>query len=105
MLRVTMPRLSGHSGQETQTYKGETVVAEERAHDPLKSLRHFWCRRSSAILNAGDGAVRCCGGRGRLANGGSAAGSGLCLRYIFAEERTPVPATEPAPAETARITC
>lgn len=35
LLHVTVPRLSGHSGQDTQTYKPPEVLAAERARDPL----------------------------------------------------------------------
>ncbi len=41
LLRVTMPRLSGHSGQDTQMYKGDALIASECAHDPLKTLRQY----------------------------------------------------------------
>jgi len=37
-LRLTVPRLSGHSGQDTQTYKTADEIAHERARDPLKAL-------------------------------------------------------------------
>lgn len=39
LIRLTVPRLSGHSGQDTQAYKGARVIAEERARDPLMKLR------------------------------------------------------------------
>jgi 2-oxoisovalerate dehydrogenase E1 component len=39
LLRVLVPRLSGHSGQDTQTYKSAEEVAAERARDPLLKLR------------------------------------------------------------------
>ena len=41
LLRLTVPRLSGHSGQDTQTYKTPEVVALERARDPLGKLRSY----------------------------------------------------------------
>ena len=41
LLRLTVPRLSGHSGQDTQAYKAPEVVALERARDPLGKLHHF----------------------------------------------------------------
>ena len=40
LLRLTVPRLSGHSGQDTQTYKGENVIANERQRDPWLRLRN-----------------------------------------------------------------
>jgi 2-oxoisovalerate dehydrogenase E1 component len=41
MLRLTVPRLSGHSGQDTQAYKTPQTVSEERARDPLQALQKF----------------------------------------------------------------
>jgi 2-oxoisovalerate dehydrogenase E1 component len=38
-LRLTVPRLSGHSGQDTQAYKSAGEVAAEQARDPLMKLR------------------------------------------------------------------
>ncbi|HKZ72476.1 MAG TPA: transketolase C-terminal domain-containing protein [Steroidobacteraceae bacterium] len=39
LLRLTVPRLCGHSGQDTQTYKTPEEIAAERARDPLVRLR------------------------------------------------------------------
>ncbi len=39
LLRLTVPRLSGHSGQDTQAYKTSEEVAAEQARDPLTQLR------------------------------------------------------------------
>jgi 2-oxoisovalerate dehydrogenase E1 component len=39
LLRVSVPRLSGHSGQDTQAYKSPGEIAAERARDPLERLR------------------------------------------------------------------
>ena len=41
LLRLTVPRLSGHSGQDTQAYKSPELLARERARDPLDELRRF----------------------------------------------------------------
>jgi 2-oxoisovalerate dehydrogenase E1 component len=41
LLRLRVPRLSGHSGQDTQAYKSQTEIAAERARDPLARLRRF----------------------------------------------------------------
>jgi len=38
LLRLTVPRLSGHSGQDTQAYKTAEEIQHERARDPLKAL-------------------------------------------------------------------
>ncbi len=39
LMRVLVPRLSGHSGQDTQAYKTAEEIAAERGRDPLLQLR------------------------------------------------------------------
>ncbi|MBY0448340.1 MAG: hypothetical protein K2P95_06580, partial [Hyphomonadaceae bacterium] len=39
LLRLTVPRLQGHSFQDTQTYKGEERIKAEWARDPLPRLK------------------------------------------------------------------
>jgi 2-oxoisovalerate dehydrogenase E1 component len=39
LIRLVVPRLSGHSGQDTQTYKSAAEIAAEKARDPLTKLR------------------------------------------------------------------
>lgn len=41
LVRLTVPRLSGHSGQDTQAYKSPELIEEERAKDPLPKLKSF----------------------------------------------------------------
>src|SRR5438552_7415274 len=41
LLRLTMPRLEGHSAQDTQAYKSKEVVAAEWARDPLPRLKAY----------------------------------------------------------------
>jgi len=41
LLRLTVPRLQGHSFQDTQTYKTDAFVREEWARDPLPRLRDY----------------------------------------------------------------
>jgi 2-oxoisovalerate dehydrogenase E1 component len=41
LLRLTVPRLEGHSFQDTQTYKPRETVEAEWARDPLPRLRDF----------------------------------------------------------------
>jgi 2-oxoisovalerate dehydrogenase E1 component len=41
LLRLKVPRLCGHSGQDTQTYKSPEFIAEEEACDPLPKLKRF----------------------------------------------------------------
>jgi 2-oxoisovalerate dehydrogenase E1 component len=39
-----VPRLCGHSGQDTQAYKSPAQIEEERARDPVDKLRRYLCR-------------------------------------------------------------
>jgi 2-oxoisovalerate dehydrogenase E1 component len=41
LLRLTVPRLQGHSAQDTQAYKSAEVVSSEWARDPLPKLRDY----------------------------------------------------------------
>ncbi len=41
LLRLEVPRLCGHSGQDTQAYKSEDFIADEQARDPLPKLRSY----------------------------------------------------------------
>ncbi|MGD9810656.1 MAG: transketolase C-terminal domain-containing protein [Sphingobium sp.] len=41
MLRLTVPRLEGHSFQDTQSYKSDEIVQSEWARDPLPRLRDY----------------------------------------------------------------
>ena len=41
LVRLSVPRLSGHSGQDSQAYKGEQILAAERGRDPLPKLRRY----------------------------------------------------------------
>ncbi len=41
LLRLTVPRLSGHSAQDTQAYKSKEYLAQEQARDPLPKLYRF----------------------------------------------------------------
>jgi 2-oxoisovalerate dehydrogenase E1 component len=41
MLKLSVPRLNGHSAQDTQTYKSPEVIGRERQRDPLGQLQRF----------------------------------------------------------------
>jgi 2-oxoisovalerate dehydrogenase E1 component len=41
LLRLTVPRLQGHSAQDTQAYKSEDFVQSEWARDPLPKLKSY----------------------------------------------------------------
>jgi len=44
LLRLTVPRLEGHSAQDTQAYKSEAEIEGEWARDPLPKLRKYCAR-------------------------------------------------------------
>ena len=41
LIHLTMPRLTGHSYQDNQSYKDEELIKEEEQNDPLTSLKSF----------------------------------------------------------------
>jgi 2-oxoisovalerate dehydrogenase E1 component len=41
LLRMTVPRLSGHSAQDTQAYKSKDQISAEQARDPLPKLHDY----------------------------------------------------------------
>lgn len=41
LLRLEVPRLSGHSGQDTQTYKSAEFISSEEKRDPLPKLKEY----------------------------------------------------------------
>ncbi|MDR9419981.1 thiamine pyrophosphate-dependent enzyme, partial [Gracilimonas sp.] len=41
LIRLTVPRLNGHSYQDNQAYKDEELLKKEQEKDPLKKLREF----------------------------------------------------------------
>ncbi len=51
LLRLTVPRLSGHSAQDTQDYKTPEFVAGEKARDPLPRLKEYLVPK---IMSAAD---------------------------------------------------
>ncbi|HVV64763.1 MAG TPA: transketolase C-terminal domain-containing protein [Rhizomicrobium sp.] len=48
LLHFKVPRLEGHSFQDTQSYKPEEVVKSEWANDPLPKLKRHFCAMASA---------------------------------------------------------
>lgn len=77
LLRLTVPRLSGHSGQDTQTYKTGDELAAERARSAHRPAR---ARRAGAAQRGGVGGARAAreGGRGARAHGRRAACAAGC---------------------------
>ena len=54
LLRLRVPRLSGHSGQDSQSYKSPELLAAERASDPLVRLRSFLVPRQMSAERWGE---------------------------------------------------
>ncbi|EPJ53006.1 MAG: transketolase domain-containing protein [Osedax symbiont Rs2] len=46
LLRLKVPRLCGHTFQDTQTYKPAHLIAEDQANDPLPKLQKFLSQHS-----------------------------------------------------------
>jgi 2-oxoisovalerate dehydrogenase E1 component len=62
LLRLTVPRLSGHSGQDTQTYKSPQQLSTEQERDPMERVRHLlgdavWERIATAARHDVEAAV------------------------------------------------
>ncbi len=51
LIRLAVPRLNGHSGQDTQSYKSEALLADERTRDPLVRLKKFLSNSEIATLS------------------------------------------------------
>ena len=46
LLRLKVPRLCGHTFQDTQTYKPADMIAKEQTNDPLPKLKHYLLQHS-----------------------------------------------------------
>ena len=88
LLRLTVPRLCGHSAQDTQAYKTAAVVALERERDPLPRLERFLVPAHlsdtewSALAHRARAAVETAVGR---AQARPAAAAGTLERHVFCE--------------------
>jgi 2-oxoisovalerate dehydrogenase E1 component len=88
LIRLTVPRLSGHSGQDTQTYKSSSEIAAERARDPLERLR---AQLVPGVIRAADWDLEISEGRRAVAeafaevDGRSAPDPARVRRYLFSE--------------------
>src|ERR1700722_5975811 len=88
LLKVLVPRLSGHSGQDTQTYKSAAEIAAERQRDPLERLR---AQLVPDVVSAADWDLEVAQGRHAVAEalasveGRSAPDPGRIRRYLFSE--------------------
>jgi 2-oxoisovalerate dehydrogenase E1 component len=102
LVRLTVPRLCGHSGQDTQAYKSPEIVARERAHDPLIQFKNYvipavfsereWSDLEHSVTDEIDSALE-------QALARPEPDASAVRRYVFAEdhfEPTPAVVAEPA---------
>jgi 2-oxoisovalerate dehydrogenase E1 component len=88
LIRVVVPRLSGHSGQDTQTYKSAGEIAAEKERDPLGKLR---AQLVPSIVSAVDWDLEIARGRQAVAEAlaaverRSAPDPKRVRRYLFSE--------------------
>ncbi|HUA86269.1 MAG TPA: transketolase C-terminal domain-containing protein [Bryobacteraceae bacterium] len=108
LVRLTVPRLCGHSGQDTQAYKSAELVARERAHDPLLRFKaHLvpavfsereWSELERSVQAEIDAALE-----NALSRPEPEAAS--VRRYVFAEDHfRPTPAVVREPARLNMLT-
>jgi 2-oxoisovalerate dehydrogenase E1 component len=88
LIRLLVPRLSGHSGQDTQAYKSANEIAAETGRDPLARLR---VQLVPDLVSAADWALEIAQARQAVAEAlaavelRAAPGPGRVRRYVFSE--------------------
>jgi 2-oxoisovalerate dehydrogenase E1 component len=88
LIRLVVPRLSGHSGQDTQAYKSSSEIAAEKARDPLDRLR---MQLVPDVVSASDWELEISHSRQAVARalaiveGRSAPDPARVRRYVFSE--------------------
>ena len=107
MIRLVMPRLNGHSGQDTQAYKSNDFLASERLQDPLIHLRAYlvpsvmseeeWTRQEREASAAVQQALA-----EAAASDEPEATEASVVRHLFAEDEPRVQVSPPSPPELAR---
>jgi 2-oxoisovalerate dehydrogenase E1 component len=108
MLRLVMPRLSGHSGQDTQTYKSSDLIEQERGQDPLISLKSFLVPSVISVadwdtLEREAAEIVAEGLEEALASAEPATDQASVVRHLFAEDEPVVEEGVAAPPELARV--
>jgi 2-oxoisovalerate dehydrogenase E1 component len=107
LLHLTMPRLSGHSGQDTQAYKTPEFLAGERARDPLTHLRAYLVPNAisegqwAELQNEATRTVLQAYAEASAAAAPDASLSSV-VRYLFAEDEVAPEVSIPAPPEPTR---
>jgi 2-oxoisovalerate dehydrogenase E1 component len=90
LIRLVVPRLSGHSGQDTQTYKSSSEIAAEKSRDPLERLR---AQLVPDVISAADWELEISHSRQAVAQAHalvearSAPDPARVRRYVFSETR------------------
>ena len=107
MIRLVMPRLSGHSGQDTQAYKSPEFLTNEQLQDPLIHLRAYlvpsaipeeeWTRLEQEAAATVQHALA-----EAMASEEPEATEAAVVRHLFAEDEPMVEAKAPAPSKPAR---
>ena len=108
LLRLVMPRLSGHSGQDTQAYKSNEFVEDERLKDPLPHLRaylvpSFISEAQWSTMEAEAAAQVNAGYEEALASPEPEPTEVAVVRHLFAEDEPRIEASIPKPPEPARM--
>jgi 2-oxoisovalerate dehydrogenase E1 component len=108
LLRLVMPRLSGHSGQDTQAYKGEELIERERLRDPILSLREYvvpalisaeeWDSYRDEASTAVQDALSAA-----LESSEPSPDRASVIRHLFAEDESIANVSAPNPPDPARI--
>lgn len=106
LLRLTVPRLSGHSSHDNQAYKSEAVVNEEWERDPLPALRaylvpeEFSAEEWTALVEKVEAEVEAAR---QAAEAQAEPAPEAVTQHLLAEPAAPATATTPAPPEPRRI--
>ncbi len=93
LLRLTVPRLQGHSFQDTQAYKSAATIEAEWARDPLPKLKAFLIPAEMEAAEwdalAADAAASVEAARA-AAEQRPVAEPGTVLRHVFSEDETQI---------------
>ena len=83
LVRLTMPRLNGHSYQDNQAYKDEKLLKKERADNPLKAMKKMFSDKEWKTL--GEEAQKRVDKAAQAALGRPAPDVGKIKKYVFSE--------------------
>ncbi len=90
LLRLKVPRLCGHTFQDTQTYKSDDFIADEQARDPLPKLKDFLIKTGKLTADQWDELADDCYNEIKAtvdrAREGQEPDSDNLTRFVYAEE-------------------